>query len=186
MTKWMSDTWLDYALTQLSTDAETTAILTTFPTTYFNCKKGVVWEDSTAISLSEVRYPPVWNGFVYECTVAGTTGSSEPPWGTVQDATFADGTVTWKTHESYCLVNDTVGTPTITAETFGKRLTFASTTGAISHAAGTVTHTAIISDTNQEVLYVTESETEEVADDDVLSGRIITINEIVIDRNNIA
>ena len=186
MTKWMPDALLDYALEQIKDNSETVAICSAAPTTYFNCAKGVVWEASDAVILGEVRYPPTWNNFVYECIVAGTTGATEPAWGTSQDDEFTDGTVTWKTHENYSLVNDTIGAATITSETFGKRLTFAGTTGALTHTGGTVTHTAIISDTNQELLYVIEASTAEAGTDDVLSGRLVQINDIIIDRNDLS
>jgi hypothetical protein len=182
----MPAAYLDYALTQLSTDAETVAICSAAPTTYFNCVKGDLWTASTAVTLGEVRYPPTWNDFVYECIVAGTTGATEPAWGTLQDDEFTDGSVTWKTHENYSLVNDTIGAATITSETFGKRLTFSGTTGALTHTSGTVTHTAIMSDTNQELLYVIEATTTEEGTDDVLSGRLVQINDIIIDRNDLS
>ena len=186
MTKWMPDALLDYALEQIRDNSETVAVCDTAPTTYFHAKKGVVWAATTAIALGEVRYPPVWNDFVYECIVAGDTGSSEPPWGTNQDDEFSDGTVTWKTHANYSMVNDTPGTAAITSETFGKRLTFAATTGSLSYKAGTVTHTALLDDTNQSLLYVVDAETDEVGSNDILSGRIVQINQIIIDRNNVA
>lgn len=186
MTKWLYTDWLEYALTQLSAEAESVSVLATFPVTYFNCVKGDTWDDLTAYSLGDVVHPAVWNDFVYECVVAGTSGASEPPWETTQDNEFTDGTVTWKTHENYSLAVGPVGSSVITTEAFGKRLTFESTTGALTHTAGTVTHTALVSDTNQELLYVTESETEKVEDDDVLSGRILTINEIILDANDVA
>lgn len=34
-------------------------------------------------------------GVIYECTTAGTTGASEPPWDTTVGNTTADGTVVW-------------------------------------------------------------------------------------------
>ena len=35
------------------------------------------------------------NGYVYECTTAGTTGAVEPTWPTTVEDTVNDGTVVW-------------------------------------------------------------------------------------------
>lgn len=43
-----------------------------------------------------VVQPVTPNGFVYVCTVAGTSGSSEPTWPTSINATVTDGTCTWR------------------------------------------------------------------------------------------
>lgn len=53
--------------------------------------------DSTAYAVGALVKPATENGFYYECTVAGTSDSSEPTMPTRQDETVTDGTVTWKT-----------------------------------------------------------------------------------------
>lgn len=40
--------------------------------------------------------PTVYNGYLYEATVTGTSGTSEPTWPTTIGNTVADGGVTWK------------------------------------------------------------------------------------------
>lgn len=40
--------------------------------------------------------PTTYNGFLYECTVSGTSGATEPTWPTSFGATVTDGGATWK------------------------------------------------------------------------------------------
>ncbi len=62
------------------------------------------WQASTAYTATEdgdrlvgsrVK-PTTANGWWYRCTVAGTSGASEPAWPITEGATVTDGTVTWK------------------------------------------------------------------------------------------
>ena len=59
--------------------------------------KGTPWTATTAKALGDEVVPTAGNenGFIYECTTAGTTGSSQPTWPTVEGATVNDGTVVW-------------------------------------------------------------------------------------------
>ena len=50
---------------------------------------------SSNATSGTVRKPTASNGFIYRCTVAGTTGGVEPTWPTTTGATVVDGTVTW-------------------------------------------------------------------------------------------
>jgi hypothetical protein len=53
------------------------------------------WQASQAVTLGEVRYPANLPSYTYvECTVAGTTGTTEPTW-TGVGTTVTDGTITW-------------------------------------------------------------------------------------------
>jgi len=71
-----------------------------------------LWTLSTAYSLGESIIPTATkqNGYFYECTVAGTTASSEPTWGTTVDGTTTDGGVTWTCREMIlrCKDNDII------------------------------------------------------------------------------
>ena len=61
--------------------------------------KGTAWTASTAKVLGDRVVPTAGleNGFIYECTTAGTTGGSAPTWNTVEGGTTTDNTVTWTT-----------------------------------------------------------------------------------------
>lgn len=74
------------------------------------CRKKVIvsasssqatWAASTAKTLGMVVRPTTSNGFFYYCTVAGTTGTSEPTWPTTVGNTVTDGGVTWKCENRY-------------------------------------------------------------------------------------
>lgn len=51
--------------------------------------------NSTAYRVGEIVRPATGNGFVYVCSVAGTSGGSIPTYPTVIGTTVADGGVTW-------------------------------------------------------------------------------------------
>jgi len=55
------------------------------------------WAGSTAYSVGDIRRATTLlpTGLVFKCTVAGTSGSSEPAWPTDVNGTTTDGGVTW-------------------------------------------------------------------------------------------
>ena len=55
------------------------------------------WAASTAFSVGDVRRATTSqnSGLVFECTTAGTSGSSEPTWPTDMGSTLTDNTVVW-------------------------------------------------------------------------------------------
>jgi hypothetical protein len=53
------------------------------------------WQGSHAYSLTNYVKAVTFNNRRYECTVAGTSGSSQPTWPTTIGATVVDGGVTW-------------------------------------------------------------------------------------------
>jgi hypothetical protein len=58
------------------------------------------WQATTAYALGQQVVPTTLNGFVYEVTVAGTSGGTEPsggtPWPTTLGNTVVNGTVTFR------------------------------------------------------------------------------------------
>jgi len=58
------------------------------------------WAASTAYSLGDYVHATTFNGFRYECTTAGTSGTGEPTWPLVEGATVTDGGVTWTCRRS--------------------------------------------------------------------------------------
>lgn len=66
-----------------------------------------IWEPSLPVLSSYEEYetyeydyclPSCSNGYIYICTVHGTTGTTEPTWPTVIGNTVVDGTATWQCH----------------------------------------------------------------------------------------
>lgn len=57
---------------------------------------GTAWAVGTAYGVGKLVRPTTGNGFVYRCSVAGTShASTEPAWPTVFGQTVADNGITW-------------------------------------------------------------------------------------------
>lgn len=56
---------------------------------------GPRWAPSRVQSVGDWAVPVVWNGLIYRCTKAGTTGTAEPAWPTGNGATASDGSAVW-------------------------------------------------------------------------------------------
>ena len=74
------------------------------------------WLATTAYVLGDWVVPTARNGFIYKCTTAGTSDSSEPsPWDLVAGGTTTDATVVWTTYVLAARANEVmqlVGTET--------------------------------------------------------------------------
>ena len=57
------------------------------------------WAASTAYALGDFVEPTTHNGYKYECTTAGTSGTTEPTWPTTPGNTVTDGTAVWTCRE---------------------------------------------------------------------------------------
>lgn len=173
MAKWTPDAYLDLILDKIAlSDGE--AICNAQPTTFFNAVWPDLWIPDTVYSVGDLVHPPTGNGFIYECTIAGTSGLTEPGWTTIQDATFSDNTVTWKAHENYTLANETLDPADkviANGDTDGRKITIAEKSSVVTHRAGTVSHTALIEDATRTLHFVTEAQTTLGGDNNVESGR---------------
>ena len=160
--RWIPLSYQDYVLDQIA-ECDEQAMLTQVPDTFYNVVRPPLWLTETVYVSGDLVHPPTANGKIYECTVGGTSGSGEPGWGTTQDQEFTDGTVTWKTHDNFAVVN-TSRTPeefTISdnADPAGRKLTLSDKMGVITHTAGIVSHCALICHTDRSLRYVTPAVT---------------------------
>jgi len=166
--------------------ADEEAVCSQQPTTFFHACWPSMWNAETAYEIGDLTRAPTQNGFVYECIAGGTSGTSEPPWATAQDATFLDNTVEWKAHENYALINqpleETDKTLTDNASG-GRKIVIAQKMGVTIHTDGTVSHTALIDNVNQKLKYVTVSSTSIEGDNLVISGRTTLFHEFEIHIN---
>jgi hypothetical protein len=174
MSKWLNATTTDLRLTEIAkSDGE--SICNAQPATYFQACHPVMWIQSTAYVIGDLRRPPTINGYIYECTAGGTSGTVEPGWGVVQDGTFTDGTVTWKTHVNYSLAyspldpsDKVIGA---SSDPVGRKLSIGQKVGVVTHRAGAVSHTALIENGVKKLHAVTTAETTLAVNDDVEAGR---------------
>jgi hypothetical protein len=151
--------------------------------TYFNACWPSMWVAETAYITGDIVRPPTGNSFVYECTAGGTSGATEPPWSTIQDETFTDGTATFKAHENYALVNAELTEDDKIkgdGETDGRMLTIGQVMGAMIHTSGTVSHTALIDNAHKKLKFVTPASTSLEENNDVVSGRTTLLHELKI------
>lgn len=173
MSKWISDSHIDLILNEIK-ESNREVMCSNLPATFFNAVWPDLWIQDTAYVIGDLVHPPSFLGYIYECTADGTSGSTEPGWGNVQDQTFFDGTVSWKTHANYSLASQVLDPADIVlgdGDIDGRKITIAQKIGVVTHAAGTVTNAALI-DTVEKVLhYVTDAETTIAGDNDVESGR---------------
>jgi hypothetical protein len=61
----------------------------------YNDYAGAAWTGTASKAVGDLVAPTVANGYAYECTTSGTTGGTEPTWGTTPGGTTSDNTVTW-------------------------------------------------------------------------------------------
>lgn len=173
MGKWIPDSYLELPLDEIAKSDEE-AICNAQPTTFFNAVWPDLWIASTGYIVEDLIHPPTDNGFIYECIVPGTTGATEPGWGTVQDQEFTDGGVTWKTHENYALANSALTSGDFTkqdGDVDGRKLVIAEKSGIVTHTGGTVSHTALIEHALKVLHFVTTAQTTLGGGNDVESGR---------------
>lgn len=121
------------------------------PTTYYEGCDPNAWAATTAYSLNAAVRPTARNGFVYQCTTAGTSSGTEPTWPTTAGGSVTDGTVVWT-----CRVNYSVAAITLSGADFtlsdnagaglGRKLTRAAKSGITITGAGTptITHCAYL------------------------------------------
>jgi len=190
MGAWIPEAYQDYIINQIK-ECDEQAMCSAQPSTYYNVVRPPIREASTAYDVGDLIHPPEANGFIYECITAGITDVLDPAWGDVQDETFLDGTVLWKSHENYALVNCARVAGDYAVNDYndpvegitGRSLTLTEEQGSITHTAGVVSHCALICSTDRTLRYVTEAQTT-IGNNTLESGRstiFYALNIIVTD-----
>ncbi len=182
MSRYTPDAILDLMLDEFML-ADEQAVCSSQPLTYFNACWPSMWVAGAVYDAEDLVRPPTDNGFIYECTVGGTAGGTEPAWGTVQDATFSSGGATFKAHANFTLINSEIEVGDKVkgdGPVDGRALTIAQKMGALVHTDGTVSHTALIDNSNRLLKFVTVSETSLDGDNNVTSGRTTLLHEVKI------
>lgn len=172
MAKSIHDDVLDAALDKIAT-ADEISVCSAQPTTYYEAKDPSAWQASTAYSLGDAVRPTTRNGYAYECTVAGTSGGSEPTWPTTPGNTVVDGTVTWTCRNNYALANDpVVGGDFVKAngDTSGRKVTVGQQADISVHTSGDATHVALVDDGSKLLLLVTTCTTQTLT-----AGNTVTV-----------
>lgn len=84
-----------------------------FTETIYSSSGSVTWTGSQSKTLGAKVTPTTPNGFYYECTHAGTTGTIEPTWPTTEGQTVDDNTVVWTCRKAQVLYtpNSAIGIP---------------------------------------------------------------------------
>jgi hypothetical protein len=160
--RWIPQYLQDYILNEIATSTEQ-CMLTQQISTYYEGVRPPLWVTAHAYVTGDIVHSPTPNGKVYECTVGGTSGGTEPGWGTAQDQTFADGTVTWKTHNNYAIANRLLDSGDFTisddAVTGGRKVVVSEQMGVVSHTAGIVSHCGLLCATDKSVKFVSTAQT---------------------------
>lgn len=152
---------LDAALNYIKNNGNLLTVCAANPSGYYQACNPPEWAASRAYQQGSVVRPTVRNGFVYVCTAAGTSGSSEPTWPTTPGGTVSDGTVTWECFANYALCAATLSPANYTIETTddgGRKISVATLNDILIFRTGTGNFIAICDDTNRELLLVTRPE----------------------------
>lgn len=79
----------------------------------------VRWSPNEPISANEYVRPQIANGFAYQASGAGLTGSNEPRWPKTLGATVTDGSVTWTAVAAGTNALNAISSPSATVEPSG-------------------------------------------------------------------
>ncbi len=146
MAKFANPLVMDAALDKIATSTRE-AVCSAQPLTYYEGIDPAAWAASTAYSLGAAARPTTRNGFVYEVTTAGTSGSTQPTWPTTAGATVTDGTVTWTCRNNYNLSQAATAGGDFTkanGDTSGRKVTVAQKSSVAIHTTGTATHVVLL------------------------------------------
>lgn len=159
METWIPLEWYDKVLDDIAVANQQT-VTSQKPTSFYEAYwPNKIWEANTAYTVGTFVSSPTATDNIYECVTAGTSGNAEPGFGTNQDQTFTDGTVTWKTYKNYAIVSTPMASTDFVKETIenGKQLKVAEKVGILIFKSGAVGYTSLLDTTNKKLLHVTKA-----------------------------
>lgn len=159
METWIPQDWHELILDRIMA-ANYQSVCTQRPGTFYNAYwPEVTWAMSTPYQQGDLVRPPSVGTCIYECIQAGTSGNSEPGWGTSQDQEFNDGSVRWKSHRNYSLVVSPMLPADFTKSiiTDGANLLVAQKSGLLIHRTGLAAHAALLNTNTKELLHSTKA-----------------------------
>jgi hypothetical protein len=135
------------------------------------------WAALTVYVLDDVTRPTTRNGYVYRCTTGGTSGASEPVWGTIPGGTTNDGTCVWTCYLHRARINvDLIPADfTIGDGTYGRNISLAEKADNPVHTTGLINHVAFINTTTKKLKNVNVC-----AEKTVTEGNLETVNTFII------
>ena len=153
------------AMEHIKNSATSMSVCEDNPSNYYQACNPAEWQANTAYSVGDVVRPVgARNGFVYKCTTAGTSDSTEPTWSATEDATITDGTVVWTAIKSFALCTTTVTADDFTIDIgqFGGRvITVAEKDNILIYKTGVGRAVAVMDDNNKQLLLVTIPSTQQ-------------------------
>jgi len=177
-----SYTMLQPALDYLKNNGNLVTVCFKNPTNYYQACNPDEWQASTTYNVGDVVRPTTRNGFVYVCTVAGTTGSSEPSWPTNAGDTITDNEITWEAVENFslCAVEMTSADYAIeVSEDGGLKIKTATKTDILVYREGEGNFGVILDTINKNILFVTLPNTPQ----NFIEGALARITEIIYEIN---
>lgn len=173
MGKFVPNDDLDLVLDRIALSNQE-VILTQDPQSFFACVFPDLHTLDTTYTVGVLVRPATDNGFVYECTVGGLSGSTEPTWSTTQDELFTDNGVTWRTHANYTLANAdlTVSDFSKSNVTGGRKLTVAQKANLLVHKTGIPAVAAFINTTTQTLHAYTRTRTAIIVNNQIVYPEI--------------
>lgn len=186
MSKYIPSEYLDWLIDRIQ-ESTHVSICSQQPTNGFHCRWGSLRINNTSYTIGGVVRPSTINGFIYECIVGGLSGGSEPIWPVVDEDTVEDNEVTWKARETFSLATSELYEIDWDREVQAAAtlLTFLGKNRVTAHNTGVPTHTALFSEVDNKIRYVTTTSFSNPEDTIIEIGRVVNINSFFIERGNL-
>jgi len=159
MAKFSNDENPDAYLNNIKNNADEQALCSQLPATYYEGCDPPAWEDTTVYNIGDAVRPATRAGYAYECTTGGTSGGSEPSFGTTPTGTTNDNGVVWTCRNNYALVSGSLAptdfTGPVNGDVSGRKITLTAKNALAVIFSGDVSHSILLDGTNKKRMFVT-------------------------------